>query len=93
MGGRCRRHQRPGAAARGYDREWSQLAAAWLRALPYCGQRFDGSFHMEHSYCARRGVRTKANVVDHIKRLAEGGARLDPQNLQSLCYSCNRIKR
>lgn len=34
-----------------------------------------------------------ANVVDHIKRLREGGSRNDLLNLQSLCSSCHNKKR
>jgi 5-methylcytosine-specific restriction endonuclease McrA len=64
-----------------------------LRRLPWCGQRADGTSSGEHSYCHRRGVRTRARVVDHILALALGGARLDPSNHQSLCVACNSRKK
>jgi len=33
-----------------------------------------------------------ASQVDHITPIRKGGARLDPQNLQSLCHSCHSKK-
>jgi 5-methylcytosine-specific restriction enzyme A len=33
-----------------------------------------------------------ANIVDHIRSRAEGGADLDPGNLQSLCRQCHGRK-
>jgi len=92
-GGRCRLHQRPSARARGYASAWDDYARAWLARFPWCGQRQDGQLHAEHSWCARRGRRERARVVDHIRSLAAGGALLDPANHQSLCYSCNTKKR
>jgi 5-methylcytosine-specific restriction protein A len=41
-------------------------------------------------FCAKCG--TSANQVDHIKPINDGGARLDPLNLQSLCISCHSKK-
>jgi 5-methylcytosine-specific restriction protein A len=41
-------------------------------------------------FCAKCG--TSANQVDHIKPINDGGARLDPRNLQSLCISCHSAK-
>jgi hypothetical protein len=92
-GGRCSRHPRPSARERGYTPAWAPYARAWLARFPYCGQRQDGRFHPDQSWCARRGQRNKARVVDHIRSLGSGGALLDPANLQSLCYSCNNAKR
>lgn len=89
----CKRHQRPSASARGYDTEWAQLAKRWLLAYPWCGQRLGGVFHADHSHCHRRGAEVRAQVVDHIKPIREGGARLDLTNLQSLCARCNARKR
>jgi 5-methylcytosine-specific restriction endonuclease McrA len=54
--------------------------------------RGDGFFHLEHSACARRGVKVKARVVDHILSLAFGGSLMDARNHQSLCVSCNTTK-
>jgi len=91
-GDRCTLHQRPSAAARGYGRDWSTLAAAWLQLYPWCGQRLDGELHADDSVCVQLGRQTRATCVDHIVSIAFGGARLDRKNLQSLCASCNRKK-
>lgn len=90
--GRVRDRQRGTAAARGYDWLWAAYAREWLARFPWCGQRQDGKFHVEHSRCAAEGRRVRAQVVDHIRSLRTGGARLDPANHQSLCASCNRRK-
>jgi 5-methylcytosine-specific restriction endonuclease McrA len=37
--------------------------------------------------------RTKADAVDHIIAISQGGPRLDPRNLQAACISCNTWKR
>lgn len=52
------------------DRRWQQTRDTQLR---------------EHPYCQWPGCHRLAVVPDHIVPLAEGGARYDPANLQSLC--------
>jgi 5-methylcytosine-specific restriction enzyme A len=92
---RCRRQrdaQRGTARDRGYDAGWATYSRAWLARFPWCGQRRDGQLYAEHSRCVRRGARTRAAVTDHIVRLRDGGARLDPANHQSLCRGCNVAK-
>ena len=97
-GGLCQRHrharerERPTAAARGYDHQWAAKSRAWLQRFPWCGQRADGQLHAEHSRCVQRGTRTRAQCVDHIRSIRDGGARLNPSNLQSLCVRCNTAK-
>jgi 5-methylcytosine-specific restriction enzyme A len=94
----CAKHTREmdaargAASARGYDHLWSKLSAQWLRRYPWCGQRLGGEFWPVHSRCVRSGMRVRAGVVDHIQSLRDGGPRLDPRNLQSLCTSCNTAK-
>ena len=39
-----------------------------------------------------QGCGAVATEVDHITPLADGGAELDPANLQSLCQSCHAAK-
>lgn len=96
--GMCRRCSRAsdllrgGAAARGYDREWGELSRWWLGRYPWCGQRSDGTLYADQSRCAARGARVRAEVTDHIVALRDGGARLDRDNLQSLCRGCNAAK-
>ena len=57
------------------------LRPAQLLREPYCRA------------CARRGIKTKATVVDHVVP-HEGRWELfaDPANLQSLCKSCHDRK-
>lgn len=33
-----------------------------------------------------------AQDVDHIRPMSQGGARLDPSNLQPMCRACHRAK-
>lgn len=40
--------------------------------------------------CRRCGH--EASQVDHIRPIRQGGARLDPENLQALCHSCHSRK-
>ena len=43
--------------------------------------------------CAKRGIRTRATVVDHVEPHRGGGARfIDRANLQSLCKRCHDRK-
>jgi 5-methylcytosine-specific restriction endonuclease McrA len=91
----CRRRQdgaRGSASLRGYDETWANYARAWLRFHPWCGERADGTRSGEHSRCAARGERVRADVVDHITPIKAGGARLEADNHQSLCRSCNAAK-
>jgi hypothetical protein len=40
-----------------------------------------------------RKCKGEANAVDHIVAVADGGAELDPTNLQAACMPCNSAKR
>jgi len=88
-GQQCPDHPRPTAQQRGYDSRWTTYARAWLLGFPWCGQRMDGIFYSEHSFCVRRGEKVQAHVVDHIHSIGRGGDVFDPRNHQSLCRSCN----
>jgi 5-methylcytosine-specific restriction protein A len=90
--GRCADHQRPSSFDRGYTKAWAEYSKAWLARFPLCGMRGDGQRHAEHSRCARRGLQTRATVVDHIRSLAFGGSLMDPSNHESLCTACNTAK-
>jgi 5-methylcytosine-specific restriction endonuclease McrA len=72
---------RPPAAARGYGADWRALRDQVLAAEPMCRE------------CARRDIETAAKMVDHIEsiRLAPE-RRLDPTNVQPLCWPCHRRK-
>lgn len=60
--------------------EWRRLREWKINRNPLC----------EH--CERRGLVVPATEVDHIHEIQDGGAKLDPDNLQSLCSSCHRKK-
>lgn len=74
-----RRHdeRRGSAAARGYDRRWQTVRAAYMAQYPLCGR------------CQMRGLVKQADMVHHIVAIADGGARLDFDNLISLCWACH----
>ena len=72
--------KRGGARMRGYDARWERVRMAHLHAEPLCRR------------CASLGYTTAATLVDHILPIADGGAVLDEENLQSLCIRCHGIK-
>lgn len=63
-----------------YDHDWGDARAAHLDAHPTCQIRVPGR-------CT--GTATE---VDHVVPLTQGGARLDPANLQSTCHPCHAWK-
>lgn len=69
--------RRPGASRRGYDRHWRGLRVWFLH---------------RHPLCQWPGCRMPASNVDHIVPLSKGGAKSDPDNLQSLCHKHHSIK-
>ena len=84
-GGRCdcgrKKDREPdfrvSAAKRGYDRQWRKVRRIVLEREPLC------------RFCYEKGEVVPATEVDHIKPISQGGARLDPDNLRSLCKSCH----
>lgn len=72
--------RRGSSRERGYDTAWEKLRRAHLAAEPLC------------RLCAQAGRATPAVLVDHIVPLRDGGARLDDNNLQSLCRACHDRK-
>jgi 5-methylcytosine-specific restriction protein A len=61
-------------------KEWKAARALQLRDEPLCRQ------------CRAAGKLIEAVVVDHIIAIEFGGAKLDPNNLQSLCKPCHNSK-
>jgi 5-methylcytosine-specific restriction protein A len=59
---------------------WRRLAAAQIKREPLCAE------------CLKSGRVQPAEIADHIKPIADGGARLDKDNLQSLCRGCHNKK-
>ena len=66
--------ERGSARARGYDKDWEDVRRAKLTRDPCCEP------------CEVEGRTTAATEVDHKVPLRDGGARLDPDNLQSICH-------
>lgn len=61
--------------------KWAQMSRRILQNQPICVS------------CQRKGIIRTAKVVDHITPLREDWSkRLDPDNLQPLCYHCHIIK-
>ena len=60
--------------------EWRKLRALKLEQQPLCEE------------CLRQDKITKAQMVDHIVPINNGGASLDIENLQSLCHRCHNKK-
>lgn len=69
--------RRGSPSKRGYDRTWQRFRENFLQKHPLCFM------------CTQEGRLTPANEVHHIKPLAEGGARLDPDNCMPLCKACH----
>lgn len=63
-----------------HSKAWRDLRALKIEQSPLCEE------------CQRKGITTLAQVVDHIKPINEGGAKLDMANLQSLCNPCHNRK-
>ncbi|WP_200760466.1 HNH endonuclease [Effusibacillus dendaii] len=62
------------------SKEWRVLRSMKLRRDPLCEE------------CQRQGRLIPAVLVDHIQPIKQGGARLDMDNLQSLCRACHNAK-
>lgn len=63
--------ERPSASARGYDRKWQRVRAAFLKA---------------HPECSVGGCGERATEVDHVVPLSEGGTH-QWSNLEAYCKS------
>ncbi|GAB0481680.1 hypothetical protein KML24007_04260 [Alistipes indistinctus] len=59
---------------------WRDLRALKLEQSPLCEE------------CQRKGITTLAQMVDHVVPINQGGAKLDMENLQSLCNPCHNRK-
>jgi 5-methylcytosine-specific restriction protein A len=64
------------ASERGYDWAWAKVSKYVRTNEPIC----------------RHCKNAAATMVDHIKPLKQGGARLELNNLQPLCHRCHAIK-
>lgn len=59
---------------------WKNVRTLQLQLEPLCRK------------CRAAGKLIAASIVDHITAIADGGAELDLDNLQSLCASCHNTK-
>ncbi|HNZ65245.1 MAG TPA: HNH endonuclease signature motif containing protein [Smithella sp.] len=59
---------------------WRRFRAWYLTNHPLCEQ------------CEREGRLIKADMVDHIIEIKDGGALTDESNAMSLCWKCHGIK-
>lgn len=63
------------------SKQWKDLSHHWLMLHPFCAK------------CEALGIMRKGDVVDHIIELRDDWSkRLDPTNLQTLCYACHNRK-
>lgn len=95
----CRRHlaakfaQQDSSSARGYTRAWADFSRKWLALHRWCGERQDFRLHAEHSLCVQQGLRTRAEVTDHIDPLRlDRTKQFAVEGLQSLCRACHNRK-
>lgn len=69
--------QRGSAGDRGYDHEWRKVRNAYLAS---------------HPFCEEQGCIERADEVDHIVELRDGGSKTAFENLRSYCRRHHRIK-
>ena len=62
---------------RGYDADWRKFREWFLHLHPLC------------EMCLKEKRTMPTEEIHHIVPLAEGGARLDPENCMALCKSCH----
>ena len=62
------------------SQQWRRVRKLYLQSHPLCVE------------CAAAGRVTPARVVDHIRRINDGGAPFAFANLQGLCDSCHNKK-
>lgn len=90
--------RRGSASARGYDRRWAAASRAFRLRFPLCGMKADGTTDMVNSWCAREGLVTATQCVQHIEpfdpRLGQADPRFwDQANWLSSCQQCNNRRR
>ena len=62
------------------SKQWKNKRLNYLIEHPFCEQ------------CQKEGRLVKAQMVDHIVPIKQGGSLLDDNNLQALCNSCHSRK-
>lgn len=59
---------------------WRKVRNTFIQQNPLC------------AHCKVEGITKEADVVDHIVEIKDGGAALNPTNLQSLCHAHHNKK-
>jgi 5-methylcytosine-specific restriction endonuclease McrA len=87
------------AQERGYTSSWAAYSKRFRDTHQWCGMRADGTKDLVNSRCARDGVTTAAECVDHTIPFASGRTpeekerlKWDPANHMSACIPCNTWK-
>jgi 5-methylcytosine-specific restriction endonuclease McrA len=80
---------RPASNHKIYDARWERFRRAWFadpdhHKCAHC--------HKSVWLCRDHLGRLLPPHLDHIKRLADGGDKYDPANLQQLCHACHARK-
>lgn len=77
-----RSHRAASDAGRAFysSRRWRAVRARYLAGNPFCVM------------CESIGLRTRAEHLDHIVRITDGGAPWDESNFQPLCLSHHSSK-
>lgn len=55
-------------------------------------RKFSTNYKQMHPVCEVEGCTKPSYYTDHIKPIADGGNKLDEDNVQALCKSCNSSK-
>lgn len=84
------------SSERGYDSAWYRFLKRFRSGLdldakdPDFIEKLQARNRCAHCHPHRRT--TTRLEFDHITPLSQGGARLDPANVQPLCFACHRRK-
>lgn len=79
--GRCNEHK---------PKAWANRSQAWGSGSTRKWRAFRAQQLIDEPRCRWCGA--KADEVDHILPLSEGGSKWDKANVQSLCTPCHEIK-
>jgi 5-methylcytosine-specific restriction protein A len=69
------------SCSRGYGSDWQRFRNSYLRQHPLC-------VFAEHP-AAKAQCLVAADTLDHVTPLEQGGARLDEDNVRSVCRTCH----
>jgi len=61
--------------------QWKRYRSWYRSNYPLCEE------------CLKQGKTVRGVIVDHITPISEGGIIFDPNNTQTLCFSCHERKK